>query len=163
MSDLAEVEAYLHKHIPISGGIGCRVLGMSPEEVLLEAPLEPNINHRATAFGGSLSALAILAGWAMVHFRLRGDGVEVRTVIQESRVRYEKPVRAAFQARCHAPPDDVWDRFVRTVQRWGKGRIQMEVELTSDGCRVAGYTGTYVALERSAADAEGPKAGLPPA
>ncbi len=163
MRDLATVEAYLHKHIPISRELGCRVLGMSAEEILLEAPLEPNINHRATAFGGSLSALAILAGWALVHFRLRGDGVEVRTVIQESRVRYEKPVRGPFQARCTAPADDVWDRFVRTVVRRGKGRIQVDVELTSDGCRVAGYTGTYVALERSAADAGRPKVGLPPA
>ena len=100
-----------------------------------------------------LSALAIRAGWAMVHFRLRGEGLEVRTVIRESGVRYDAPVRGAFQARCAAPLPEAWDRFVRSVRRRGKGRIQVDVRLTSDGEAVGEYAGTYVALARAAADA----------
>ena len=149
------MEAYLHEHIPISAAMECRVLRTSPVDVLLEAPLTPNLNHRATAFGGSLSALAILAGWAMVHFRLRAEGLEVRTVIRESGVRYDKPVRGPFQALCLAPPADAWERFVRTLRRRGKGRIRVEVQLSSDGRSVGSYSGTYVALERSVADPGG--------
>ena len=147
------MEAYLHEHIPISSAMECRVLRASPAEVLLEAPLTPNLNHRATAFGGSLSALAILAGWAMVHFRLRAEGLEVRTVIRESGVRYDEPVRGPFQALCPAPPADAWERFVRTLRRRGKGRIRVDVQLSSDGQPVGSYAGTYVAVERSVADA----------
>jgi len=156
------VEAYLHKHIPISGDIGCRVLGVSSDEVLLEAPLEPNLNHRATAFGGSMSALGILAGWALVHFRLRSEGLEVRTVIRESGVRYDAPVRGPFQARCAAPSPEAWDRFVRAVQRRGKGRVRVEIELTCNGRNVGTCRGTYVALDRTEADAGTPAESLPP-
>ena len=78
------VEAYLHEHIPLSAAMGTRVVRADPAEVRLEAPLEPNLNHRATAFGGSVAALAILAGWTVVHLRLRTEGVEARTVIQRS-------------------------------------------------------------------------------
>jgi len=162
LRDPAAVEAYLHKHIPISGAMGFRVLCASPAEVVLEAPLEPNINHRATAFGGSISALAILAGWAMVHFRLRDEGLEVRTVIRDGGVRYDEPVRGAFQARCPAPPADAWDRLVQTLRRRGKGRIRLQVELSAGDLSVGSYTGTYVALERSAADADGSGSNPPP-
>ena len=142
--------------------MGFRVLGASSAEVLLEAPLEPNINHRATAFGGSISALAILAGWAMVHFRLRDEGLEVRTVIRDGGVRYDEPVRGAFQARCPAPPADAWERFVQTLRRRGKGRIRLQVELSAGELSVGSYMGTYVALERAAADADGSASKLPP-
>ena len=147
------MEAYLREHIPLSAAMGCRVLRASREEVLLEAPLTPNLNHRDTAFGGSLSALAILAGWAMVHFRLRGEGLHVRTVIQESSVRYNAPVHGAFRARCGEPSPRAWERFVRAVRRRGKGRIQVSVQLTSGGEPVADYSGTYVALASREADA----------
>ena len=162
MREPAAVEAYLHKHIPISGAMGFRVLGASSDEVVLEAPLEPNTNHRATAFGGSISALAILAGWAMVHFRLRDEGLEVRTVIRDGGVRYDQPVRGAFQARCPAPPADAWERFVQTVRRRGKGRILFQVHLSAGALSVGSYKGTYVALERSAADADGSGPNPPP-
>lgn len=153
MNDTAAVEAYLHKHIPLSGEMGARVLQATPELVLLEAPLAPNINHRSTVFGGSLSALAILAGWAMVHFRLRDEGLEVRTVIHGNSVRYEEPAYGTFQARCSEPHPKDWARFVGTIGRRGKGRIQVEVELLSEGVVVGHCTSRYVALERSLADA----------
>lgn len=156
MNDTAAVEAYLHKHIPLSGDMAVRVLRADAEEVLLEAPLKPNINHRSTVFGGSLSALAILAGWAMVHFRLRDEGLEVRTVIHGNSVQYERPAHADFQARCLAPDPKKWDRFVQAVSRRGKGRIKVEVELLSSGQVVGHCSSQYVALEREAADASLP-------
>ncbi len=143
------MEAYLHEHIPISKGMGCRVVRASPDEVLLEAPLEPNLNHRATAFGGSISALAILTGWALVHYRLRLEGLDVRTVIQESGVRYDAPVRDVFQARCAAPPPPLWARFVKTIRRRGKGRVRVDIELMSGGQSVGSCSGTYVSLTES--------------
>jgi thioesterase domain-containing protein len=139
-----------------------RVLSASSDEVVLEAPLAPNINHRATAFGGSISALAILAGWAMAHFRLRDEGLEVRTVIRDGAIRYDEPVRGAFQARCPAPPAEAWDRMVQTLRRRGKARIRLEVQLSAGDLSVGSYTGTYVALERAAADADGSGPNPPP-
>lgn len=157
----ADVEAYLHKHIPISADLGTRVVQVSSDVVLLEAPLEPNINHRSTVFGGSLSAVAILAGWAMVHFRLRQEGFEVRTVIHENTVRYERPAHGDFQARCEAPSPETWARFARAVSRRGRGRIKVRVDLVSGGEVVGHCTSRYVALERAQADAASPA--TPPA
>ena len=59
--DTKSLENYLHEHIPLSKAMGVTVRSVSGEAVTLAAPLAPNINHRETVFGGSASALAILA------------------------------------------------------------------------------------------------------
>ena len=51
--DTPEVQTYLHDHIPLSAAMGAGVSQADTEIVRLSAPLEPNLNHRATAFGGS--------------------------------------------------------------------------------------------------------------
>jgi thioesterase domain-containing protein len=59
--DRIEVERYLHAHIPLSRAMAVEVQAATPVCVRLCAPLAPNINHRETVFGGSASAVAILA------------------------------------------------------------------------------------------------------
>ena len=64
------------------------VVEASPHQVVLSAPLAPNINHRDTVFGGSASAVAILAAWSMLHLRLSAEGLGSRLVIQRNTMDY---------------------------------------------------------------------------
>ena len=68
------------------------VVELSLDEVVLGAPLAPNINHRHTVFGGSASALAILAAWSLVHVRLAAEGAAARLVIQRNTMSYDGPM-----------------------------------------------------------------------
>ena len=79
-----ELERYLHQHIPLSKAMQVSVVEVLPAGVVLSAPLAPNINHRDTVFGGSASALAILAAWSLLHTRLSGEGIASRLVIQRN-------------------------------------------------------------------------------
>ena len=144
--DASGVERYLHDHIPLSAAMGARVVRAEPDGVVLQAPLEPNLNHRDTAFGGSVAAMAILAGWTLVHLRLRADGVDARTVIQRSDVAYLHPVEEAFQAAAEAPGPGAWARFHRTLERWGRARIHVETAVICGGREVARLRGEYVTL-----------------
>lgn len=144
--DSAGVQAYLHAHIPLSAAMGTRVVEAGPTSVRLTAPLEPNLNHRATAFGGSVAALAILAGWTLVHLRLRSEGIEARTVIQRSDVSYVEAVEGAFEARALPPSDQQWTRFRGMLDRWGRGRVRVRVGVYHEGTRVAELDGDYVGL-----------------
>ena len=114
--------------------------------VVLEAPLAPNLNHRATAFGGSVAAQAILAGWALVHLTLDRDGVVARTVIQKSDVAYLEPIEEDFQAHAAPVPDAAWRRFRRTLDRFGRARLRVQVEVRCRATVVARLRGEYVAL-----------------
>ena len=141
----AEVEAYLHQHIPLSAGMGVRVAACDAEGVTLRAPLAPNINHHSTAFGGSTSALAILSAWTWLHFALRAAGHASRLVIQRNTVDYLAPVTRDFEARCTGLPAAEFEEFLRTLDRYGKARAKLTAELTCDGTKVAAFAGDYVA------------------
>lgn len=142
----AEIETYLHQHIPISAGMGVRVLACDETGVTLRAPLAPNINHRATVFGGSASAVAILAAWTYLHFSLRAAELPSRLVIQRNTIDYLDPITGDFDARCEALPAE-FEEFLRTRRRHGKARVSVSAVLLCGGVKVAAFRGDYVAAK----------------
>ena len=145
VSSLAEVEAYLHKHIPLSAGMGVRVVACDVAGVTLRAPLAPNINHHATVFGGSTSAVGILAAWTWLNFSLRSAGHTSRLVIQRNTVNYLAPIKGEFESRCTGLPAAQFEEFLRTLDRYGKARATLSAVLTYKGEKAATFTGDYVA------------------
>jgi len=142
----AEVEAYLHQHIPLSAAMGVQVLACDAGGATLSAPFAPNINHRATVFGGSASAVAILSAWTWLHFALVGDGRPARLVIRRNTVDYLAPITGEFVAHCDGVPPASFEKFVRTLARHGKARVEVAAQLTCAGATVATFAGDYVAL-----------------
>jgi thioesterase domain-containing protein len=143
----AALERYLYAQIPISRALGVKVLRADCGGVLLAAPLTTNLNHRQTFFGGSAAALATLAAWALAHQKLlEEEELDVHLVIQRSRMEYLEPAAAEVEARCLAPVPEQWDRMLRTVQRRGRGRIELEVALRSEGTVVGSFKGSFVVL-----------------
>lgn len=152
--DARGLQAYLHDHIPLTRSMQVSVVEAGEEGVVLEAPLPPNINHRDTVFGGSASALAILAGWALVHVRLRKEGHSPRRiVIQRNRMEYLLPIDGSFRAECLPPDRREWDRFLRMLDRKGVGRVRLKATLEAGDEVVGRFEGEYVALEESPEDA----------
>jgi thioesterase domain-containing protein len=141
-----ELEEYLHLHIPLTAAMGVRVVSVGEAGISLAAPLAPNINHRQTAFGGSLATLAILSGWAWVQTRLRAAGIAARIVIQRETVDYLAPAIADFTAFCPSPPPAEWERFLVVFARRGKARLTLTATLTSNGVLAATFTGEFVAV-----------------
>ena len=141
-----ELEACLHGHIPLSAAMQVSVDAVSIEGVTLRAPLAPNINHRDTVFGGSASAVAILAAWSLLHARMRGEGVAARLVIQSNTMDYALPILGEFTARSALERPDQWPRFMRTLARMGRARTRVAAVLESDGQVVGRLTGEFVAL-----------------
>ncbi len=142
----AEVEAYLHRHVPLSADMEIGVVACGPAGVTLRAPLEPNINHRATVFGGSASAAVIMAVGTWLHFSLRAAGHTSRLVIQRNAVEYLAPIESAFEVNCPGLPTAQFERFLRTLDRHHKARATVTAVLTCAGRKVAEFSGEYVAL-----------------
>ncbi|HEY8966977.1 MAG TPA: YiiD C-terminal domain-containing protein [Candidatus Methylacidiphilales bacterium] len=142
--------AYLHEHIPLSKAMGVRVVRGEAAGVELAAPLGPNLNHSKTAFGGSLSSLAVLSGWSLFHVRLRTffPEVPVLLVIQRSAFEYLRPVEGGFVSSCPAPGEAEWGKFAALFAKRGKGRLTLRAEVREEGsAEVAGrFEGDYVAV-----------------
>ena len=141
-----DLEHYLHAHIPLSKAMQVSVVQVSPEEVVLGAPLAPNINHRDTVFGGSASVLAILAAWSLLHTLLGAEGLASRLVIQRNTMSYEQPIVGTFTATATAPDAVAWARFLRVFKRMGKARITVASVLHFEGTVAGRLEGEFVAL-----------------
>ena len=141
-----ELQAYLHQHIPLSRAMEVSVIEASPHQVVLSAPLAPNINHRDTVFGGSASAVAILAAWCMLHLRLSVQGLGSRLVIQRNTMDYLVPIDGTFTAVAQAPAAAVWEPFTRMLQRKGLGRIAQAAVLHYEGQPAGQLVGEFVAF-----------------
>jgi thioesterase domain-containing protein len=141
-----ELERYIHEHIPLSRVMTVAVLAAGNDGVTLQAPLEPNINHRGTVFGGSASALAILASWALLHVRLEGEGIADRLVIQRNTMEYRRPILGTFTARSSLMQPQSWSQFTGTLASRGKARVTVAAVLEYGGEVAGGFTGEFVAL-----------------
>ena len=142
-----EVEHYLHEHIPLSRAMQVSVVAVAPEQVVLRAPLAPNINHRETVFGGSASALAILAAWSLLHARLSDEGVRTRLVIQRNSMEYLGPIPGAFVARASLEAPAQWPLFKRMLSRKGRARVAVTAVLEHEGGVVGQFAGEFVAID----------------
>ena len=140
------IEAYLHEHIPITRPIGVKVVAFDGEIIRLAAPLQPNLNHRHTVFGGSIATLGILANWTLIHLKLETEDLHPRLVIQKSYVDYIEPIDNDFEAVAQIPDKAIWERFKKMLTQKGKARIAVRSEIQLNQRTVAIHEGAYVAL-----------------
>lgn len=141
-----DLEKYLHDHIPLSRAMQVQVVNVSQSGVTLGAPLLPNINHRETVFGGSSSALTILAAWSLLYTRLKREGLTPRLVIRRNTMTYDAPISGSFEATAAAPDDAAWSRFLRILERKGRARIAVTSVLRSETGPAGRMDGEFVAI-----------------
>ncbi len=144
--NLSELTSYIHKHIPLTVHLGAVVQSYDGNKIEIKAPLKPNLNHRNTAFGGSVSALGILSGWALLFIKLKESGLQTRLVIQHSSFDFIEPIDADFKAICAMPEEIEWERFINTLKRHSKARITVNSKIHSLDENSGSHSGTYVAI-----------------
>lgn len=133
------------EELPITGALGIAVVSAPPGGLVLQMPLAPNRNHKGTAFAGSLSALTTLAGWSLLWLALREAGDHAHVVIQDSTMRYLRPVHSDALATAEAPDEAAMEHFWAGLRRHGRGRVTVEVVVRdAHGVEVAAFTGRYV-------------------
>jgi thioesterase domain-containing protein len=128
--------------------IGVVVESADDDAVVLRAPLAANANYKGTAFGGSLYSVAVLTGWAWVTRYLAARGLAADAVIQESSVRFLAPVEGELRASTEAPPEVQIEKFRKMLQRAGRGRIRLRVEINYGETVAALFEGVFAAAIR---------------
>lgn len=146
MSDplLHETEAFLHAQIPLTRAMGVTVESWDGQKLVLQAPLEPNHNHLGTAFGGSLSALATLAGYCLLWLVL--EDRQAHIVVRESSIRYKSPVRGALRAVCQRPAQQAMEVFQRKFTDTGRASLVLHAIIEEDGKACVEFEGCFVAI-----------------
>jgi len=146
-SDSGYLESVLHHDIPLTREMGLKVLDWRDQQLRLRLPLEPNVNHKSTMFGGSLYCGAVLAGWGWLHLRLMEEGItDGHIVIQEGQISYPLPVTGDATAICPAPGAAVWKKFLAMYRRYGRARLTLDTRIVNAGSDKSAvtFTGQYV-------------------
>ncbi|WP_423204688.1 YiiD C-terminal domain-containing protein [Pseudomonas kribbensis] len=141
------LESVLHHDIPLTRDMGLKVLDWHEQQLRLHLPLEANVNHKSTMFGGSLYCGAVLAGWGWLHLRLKEEGIDDgHIVIQEGQISYPLPVTGDAIAICPAPSATVWKKFLAMYQRYGRARLTLQTRIVNAGSDedAVTFSGQYV-------------------
>ena len=144
MSSARQIQELFYRVMPITRAMGVEVESYDATRLVLTAPLDRNVNHLGTAFGGSLNALAVLGGYGLLWIELQDT--ECHLVIRESTISYERPVRGELRAICLRPQEEALAEFRKRFDEKGKARIALDVTIEDDGAVAARFRGTFVAL-----------------
>ncbi|MBN1648415.1 MAG: YiiD C-terminal domain-containing protein [Spirochaetales bacterium] len=144
-----DFEQYIHEHIPVTAAMDFSVSEYSDTRIVLSAPLDTNINHRQSVFGGSISSLLIMSAWAYMYAILQTLGEKGTIVIQNSNVNYYKPIRNDFQAESIEAEKSEYERFVRMLKKFGKSRMIVRSKITEDGEALASFSGSFVVVKKT--------------
>jgi thioesterase domain-containing protein len=140
---LRDAEKFLHEQIPITRAMGLRVVANDENGFTVEAPVALNSNHLRTAFGGSINAVATLAGYGFLWMELNEAAAHV--VVAESSIRFLRPVREMIRATCARPEADTLAAFRAQFAEKRKARITLRVNVAEGGETAAEFEGRFVA------------------
>ncbi len=142
-----ELEAFLHKTIPLTRAMGVRITECNSHRLVVTAPLAANVNHLGTAFGGSLHALPTLACYAGLWTVLREAGLAGHIVVKRSQAVYRQPVTADLRAVWARPTAAVVKDFLRNLRRYKKARLELAAIVDgADGRPAVDFHGSFVAV-----------------
>jgi thioesterase domain-containing protein len=138
----------IDREIMLARPMGIIVEAANDASLVLRAPLAPNANHKGTAFGGSLYSLAVLTGWAWLTRFLATRNLDAEAVIQESSMRFLKPVHGEMRACIEAPSDADIDKFQKMLMRADRGRIRLQVKMHEGSALATVFDGLFAAAMR---------------
>ena len=138
------LQTKLHEEIPLTLAMGLVVKSLTTDSVCLTAPLKNNINHKSTAFGGSLYSIAVLAGWSLIYSQLQNRNLKGHIVIQESNIQYIKPVTTDIEAVCKIESPELLERFIKTYLKKDMARIMLNTIIQQGDTDSVRFKGRYV-------------------
>jgi thioesterase domain-containing protein len=142
------IQGLLDGEIALAKPMGIEVESADDRSVVLRAPLGANGNHMGTAFGGSQYALSVLAGWAWLTRFMASRGIDAHAVIQEATTHYLAPVNGELRACLMTPPADEVEKFRKMLERAGRGRIRLRVEMQNHETLATLFDGVFAATLR---------------
>jgi thioesterase domain-containing protein len=140
----AEFNQFLHEQIPLTAQMQIGLQHYDGNRIALTAPLEPNINHKSTAFGGSVYSVAVLTGWSLLFLTLREHDLQGHIVIQDSEIEYLKPVQQRMVMQSQFDSIQIKEKFIRQYQKRARARVKLAVACEHRGQLMVRFTGRYV-------------------
>jgi thioesterase domain-containing protein len=146
ITSLSDINDYLHQELPLTRHMGITAAAWDQQTLTLHAPLEPNINHADTAFGGSISTLGILAGYMLLFLMLQDRKISNRILIQKSSTDYLRPIDGPMTATASLSQVKELDEFLAMLQKRRRARMTLDSQIFTGPALSATHSGLYIAM-----------------
>ncbi|MEB4642338.1 YiiD C-terminal domain-containing protein [Burkholderia contaminans] len=141
-TNVRDIEKYLIKAMPMTESLGFSVRSFSEVQVEISAPLDRNINHCGTAFGGSISVLAILSAWCLVWANVREESPGGNVIICSHSIKFKNAIFSDIRSISESGNLD-WNNFRRRVARRGSAKIDVTSRIYSNEIEAATFSGSF--------------------
>ena len=126
--DLLEIDRLqikISSEIPILKEMGMEIRKVEKNESLIHFPLQPNHNHKGTAFGGSIYAACTAACYALIYSRqIQSQIADRDLVITQGEIKYKKAVKQDFFARAELVEPD-WQSLLESLKNRRPEKLMM--------------------------------------
>lgn len=144
---MALLDEFFDQHLPITHYLNMRCHAFSGDAFSLAIDLQPSLNDKLTAFGGSLYCLCVMNGWGMIYLQCRQRGINPNMVISRAEIKYRAPVAdEIIVAQCFQADSNYWDQFVDDVRRKGKAKTQVTSSIIGEGGEAVTFSGDYAVI-----------------
>ncbi len=138
------IKSWIQTQIPATRNFEFEVQTLKPSFIQLRIPLASHLNHKGTAFGGSLYNSAVIACYLLVHSELSSRGESSDSfVIADGSMKYLKPVTADFEVKVQWSNVEL-NNMLTSLHNKQKARwiLQAQIECQNQIC--AEFQGRFV-------------------
>jgi thioesterase domain-containing protein len=142
---IQELQNKLYNEIPLTKMMELQIKDYNINELITTAPLEPNINDKGTAFGGSLSTLSIISAWSLCWLISKELGFDSNNiVIIKNETSFRKPV--TNDIICHKKKPSLQEIKIlkQKLENKKSASIKIEAQIIEDGKICVDFVGYYV-------------------
>ena len=148
MTNIAsKLQDFFKSHLPITQYMEMKVESYDGNTLVLHAPLDPNINDKQTAFGGSLYNASVMACWGMLYLKTLEANIECNQVVTKGSIEYKAPVKGDIRAICHAPDKAELDNLINVFKEKGRARMSLKASIECSGRTAVEFEGSYAILK----------------
>jgi thioesterase domain-containing protein len=137
---------FFAESLPVTDYLGMRVHEYDSHAFSLSIDLQPSINDKLTAFGGSLYNVCVMNCWGMVYLQARERGINPNIVVSKGEIEYLRPVKdELIVANCFSADVD-WDAYYRSVGTESNPKVRLSSVVMSNGREAVRFNGEYAVI-----------------
>ncbi|MDG1772047.1 MAG: YiiD C-terminal domain-containing protein [Oceanicoccus sp.] len=141
------LDEFFAETLPITKYLNMRLHEYTGDKCSLAIDLNPSVNDKMTAFGGSLYCVSVMNCWGMVYLQGRQRGINPNMVVSHAEIDYLAPVDdEVIIATCYEPDDADWDGFFESFHNRGKARAKVSSSIWCRGKEAVRFNGQYAII-----------------
>ena len=142
---IKKLQNKLHNEIPLTKMMGIKVQEYNEKELITTAPLEPNINDKGTAFGGSLATMTIISAWSLCWLITEELGLQSNNIVViKNEHSYKKPVTKDLICVTTKPSVEEIEILKNKLLTKKSASIKIKSQIIEDGEICVDFIGYYV-------------------